>query len=224
MDNISELVFVFKNLPQPAIHNILTFLPPEKAIRLCNFSNENKRLCKDNYDVWIERINSECLEYEAIGENINSGNAYDKYVECTKEHKRLDNISKYDRLILITRGNLRDFIRSNPVKEVEYFQWACMYGHLDIAKWIHNKFNITEEEVKAENNWAFRFACMYGHLDVAKWLHKTFHVTDQEARMVNNFAFKWACWRKHYRVIRWMKETFDLELTPEDIVIVRGCL
>ena len=254
MDDTSELVFVFSSLPHPARHNILTQLTPEKAIGLCNSNSTNRKLCKEDYDVWIERINSECEEYKAVGERIDENNSYDKYVECKRERNKLSNLSRAQRIDLIKQGDLLNFIRSNPTKYINYFIVACSYGRLNIAKWFATTFQITEAEAKSNSNSAFLFSCEKGHLDVAKWLHATFVMTEQEAKIYNSVAFRWACryghlevakWLhstfhitnnafyeafqdacvdEHYNVTRWLDKTFDLGLTPEQRNMYRRCL
>ena len=234
MDSVPELLISFKNLPQPARHSLLTQLTPKKAIRLCNTDRETKKLCKEDFDVWIDRINKECEEYEAVGEKINSNNAYDKYIECHSERKRYkeiyypDNIDQH-RLALIQQGNLLGFIRSDPTRidrygKITYFQLACQFGKLNIAKWLHTKFRFNDDEAKRDSNFSFRISCMKGHLDIAKWLHVTFNVTDQDVAIYDNAAFRAACNNGYMEVARWLNRTFNLRLTPEQRTKYRECL
>ena len=215
MDNTSELSIVFSSLPHPARHNILTQLTPEKAIGLCNSNSTNRKLCKEDFDVWINRINNECREYREVGENITANNSYDKYVECKRERNKLSNLSRAQRMDLINQGDLINFIRSNPEKNLGYFQIAVFDGHLHIAKWLQSKFNFTKEEAKFGFNLLFTWTCEHGFLDMVKWFSSTFDITNEEARAGNNRAFILACENKHYHVTRWLDQTFDLRLTPK---------
>ena len=182
MDSSSELLITFKSLQKPARHNLLSQLSPEDAIILCNTDRETRKLCKEDYDVWIERINKECPEYQAVGENVNNDNAYNKYVECKRERKKLASVSDPYRFELIEQGNILDFIRSDPKRDINYFIWACMFGQLNIAKWFHRKFNLTNEEIRTDYNAAFKWACENKHYHVTRWLYDTF---DLNLNMIN---------------------------------------
>ena len=210
MDNVPELIFTFSSLPPTVRHDILTELSPEKAIRLCNTDRQTKKLCKDDFDVWVERINNECEEYKVLGIDINSNNAYDKYAECKRERKKLSNLERSQRMDLIEQGNLLDFIRSNPDKNIGYFYLACVYGRLNIAKWLYIKFDITDEDAKYNDNAAFSGACTNGHLDVAKWLYSTFKMTNEEAKADDNSAFRLACINGHLEVAKWLHTTVNI--------------
>ena len=59
--NKMGVVFTFDKLPQTARYNLLTYLSPKEVIRLCNINKNTRKLFKEDYDVWIERINKECL-------------------------------------------------------------------------------------------------------------------------------------------------------------------
>lgn len=45
---------------------------------------------------------------------------------------------------------------------------ACLFGHLAIAQWLTNHFNLTVEDARAEDNGALCGACVHGHFDVAQ--------------------------------------------------------
>ena len=50
---------------------------------------------------------------------------------------------------------------------VNALQIACEYGHLAVAQWLTEKFNLTTEDVRSKKIRAFRVACYNGHLLVA---------------------------------------------------------
>ena len=52
------------------------------------------------------------------------------------------------------------------------FRWACVKGHLEVAKWLIETFEGID--IHAENDQAFRWACENGHLEVARWLIEPF--------------------------------------------------
>ena len=109
-------------------------------------------------------------------------------------------------------------VLTNPVRE---FIEVCGIGRLNIAKWLHNRFHFTVEEVKLNDNQIFYNACICGHLDVAKWFHDTFVITDEEVRIINNEIFRETCLGGHggrgghHHITTWLNQTFDLQLSPE---------
>src|SRR5277367_489783 len=41
---------------------------------------------------------------------------------------------------------------------------TCENGHLETAKWLVARFNLTAVDVRADDNYALRLSCWYGHL------------------------------------------------------------
>ena len=93
---------------------------------------------------------------------------------------------------------------------IEDFRWNCYYGYLAIAKWLHRTYQISKDEAKMDNNWAFRSACENGHLNVAKWLKRSFQISNDEAKIWNNCAFQLACYNGHLNVAKWLHRTFQI--------------
>jgi len=44
----------------------------------------------------------------------------------------------------------------------------CEKGNLEVMKWLHSKFNLTEEDIKRTD--LLEVARFYGHLEVVDWL------------------------------------------------------
>ena len=95
---------------------------------------------------------------------------------------------------------------------LQIFKWCCGDGHLEVAKWIHQTFQISGREALVDYNYAFKVSCENGHLEVAQWLHQTFQITREEGLVYNNFAFRWSCQEGYLRVAR-----FVYTITREDI-------
>src|SRR3989344_4692550 len=70
----------------------------------------------------------------------------------------------------------------------EDFGIACLNYHFEVAKWLVEKFGITAEYVRSENNLIFRQVCERGRLEAAKWLTNTFSLTIEDARSMGNWA------------------------------------
>ena len=74
----------------------------------------------------------------------------------------------------------------------------CQFGQLNVLKWLHSMFNITLEEVRANNNEASCVTCIHNHLDMTKWLYTTFNLTTEDAYEVLRIS------RCHNDVTEWL--------------------
>ena len=50
-------------------------------------------------------------------------------------------------------------------------------GHLEVAQWLAERFHLTGEDARSEDNGAFREASNGGHHNVVQWLEDHFHLT-----------------------------------------------
>ena len=92
------------------------------------------------------------------------------------------------------------------------FYNACRNGHLEVAVWLNDIINLTDEEVRDEFYNIFGKTCENGHLKVAKWLVKSFGITAENVKCGYNYAFRWACNGGHLDVIKWLVSTFHLTI------------
>jgi len=95
------------------------------------------------------------------------------------------------------------------------------YGHLHVARALHETFELTRKDVTDWGCDSFRGACSKGRLEIAQWLHETFRLKTKDARLSRNAAFRMACKHGHLAVVRWLHETFGL--TYEDTKLHEGC-
>ena len=50
---------------------------------------------------------------------------------------------------------------------------AAENGHVEVLKWLHKTFGLTDD-ARANDNYALRWAAREGHVEVLKWLHTRF--------------------------------------------------
>jgi hypothetical protein len=49
-----------------------------------------------------------------------------------------------------------------------------------VAQWLVERFELTADDARADDNNALRQACYYGQLDVAQWLIVQFGLTEED--------------------------------------------
>ena len=118
-----------------------------------------------------------------------------------------------DRLrIPLLTGLTRDQVRA---EDNYVLRWACRRGHLAVAQWLTERFQLTADDVRVNDNEALRWACRRGHLAVAQWLTERFQLTADDARAEDNWALLWTCHNGHLPVVQWLTERF--QLTADEI-------
>jgi hypothetical protein len=96
----------------------------------------------------------------------------------------------------------------------EALRVACKHGHLEVAQWLTDRFQLTADDARAYNNEALRVACKHGYLEVAQWLTDWFQLTTADARADDNGALRWSCGNGHLEVAQWLTDRF--QLTADD--------
>ncbi len=59
---------------------------------------------------------------------------------------------------------------------------ACINGHLNVVQWLVTNFNLTADDVRANNNWALQYSCASNHKAVAQWLIDRFQLPVEEIK------------------------------------------
>jgi len=67
-----------------------------------------------------------------------------------------------------------DLSRHDVLKDNRAFLKACQHGHLRVAKWMAEEYNIAREQISWYDKKPLLLACANGHTAVAKWLCKTY--------------------------------------------------
>lgn len=112
--------------------------------------------------------------------------------------------------------------RGHRQQAIKFITEICLNGHLNVAMWLQETFDLTCAEARMGCNNALQCACSNGHLHVARWLHQTFSLNAEDAKMVNNLALRWACRGGHLSTAQWLQKTFGM--TAENIGPVRNYL
>ena len=70
---------------------------------------------------------------------------------------------------------------------------ACCGGHIEIARFLAEKFALTLEDARSDENAPLRGAACGGHFAVVQWLCSAFALTGVDVRSRGNYAFRFAC-------------------------------
>ncbi|HVE12327.1 MAG TPA: ankyrin repeat domain-containing protein [Elusimicrobiota bacterium] len=90
-------------------------------------------------------------------------------------------------------------VEESRVKNGRAFEWACQRGHLELARWLVERFALTAEDARRDD--VFVKACRKGHLKLAGWLADTFGF---DVRDENYHALRWACMVGRHKVAAWL--------------------
>lgn len=91
---------------------------------------------------------------------------------------------------------------------------ACENDRLAVAQWLTDRFGLTAEDARANDNYTLCSTCENGHLAVAQWLAVRFGLTAEDARATDNAALQAACENGHLAIAQWLVGRF--EFTAED--------
>lgn len=95
------------------------------------------------------------------------------------------------------------------------FIYKLMYGteYLNIIKYLTEVLNITEKEIKSNENTILQISCEGGSLKVIKWLINTFNFTIEDIKSLDYEALKCAYMRGNIEVVKWLIDTFKLTVS-----------
>ena len=138
---------------------------------------------KNNYYVW------EFFAKEHILKKISNTNI-DLILKLRRVSKLFYDIILNNKDIKFTLSCIK-FKNKSPLI---CLQIACENKNLDICKWLMERFQIVQDDVRNNHNETLRIACKYGNLKVVKWLINTFHLTKEDLNCyVNNTALSCSC-------------------------------
>jgi hypothetical protein len=110
---------------------------------------------------------------------------------------------------------ITEWFRSKTYGETmlfEPFDWACILGDLDVAKWFARHLETKLADIRATGNLALIYASGEGHLAVVQWLVSTFGLGPDDARTYQCAALRFACKGGHLATAQWLVSTFGLGL------------
>lgn len=106
-----------------------------------------------------------------------------------------------------------------PQKHENYLGTAARRGHLHILHffkdWKTQKSDgtwdqLTPEDIRFDNNFAFHQAAAVGHLEVCKFLKEWGQLTIKDVRAKNNAAFQYAAENGHVHILQFLKDWRDV--------------
>ena len=148
------------------------------------------------------------------------------YVQCVP-HDILSNHSK----MLLVKKFLFSFLKNNDIKhsiwssmtagvngkddkiEILYVWRKLIYtcNNVKLLQIFQKYFNITADNVRADNNRALLVTCSNGHLEVLKYLHIQFGLTTADARDDHIPALTISCENGHLEVVEYLHKAFKLD-------------
>jgi hypothetical protein len=100
-------------------------------------------------------------------------------------------------------------------------RWACAAGHLHVAAWLVEKFDLCNpEDGRVRDNEILRTACADGSLDVAMWVVETYQLVEDDARTGGNAPLRHACASGDAALVEFLLGTF--RMCRQDVVEADG--
>ena len=95
-------------------------------------------------------------------------------------------------------------------------RWACLYGKIDIVKYLMDKWSHLID-ITNDDNYAIRYACRNGHINLVVYLmEKWSNLIDISAN--NNNAICWACINNNIDIVKYLMENWShlIDITARD--------
>lgn len=102
---------------------------------------------------------------------------------------------------------------------IDAFSTACLYGYIDICKYIYEEFGLCKDDIQNESYDALYGACYSGKLEIVKYLIEEIVFTKDDVICYDNDALRQSCNEGHIEVVRYLKDKFGF--TKEDIINMR---
>ena len=139
-----------------------------------------------------------------------------KLVEMFQSLNRKDQLSIFNVCVEYGRSDsewVADRVSLTLTNIQEALEFAAKKGHLDVLKFLVDRFELTADDARDDNNAALGGAASNGHLDVLKLLVDRFELTADDARADNNAMLR-AASNGHLDVLKFLVDRF--ELTADD--------
>ncbi len=137
------------------------------------------------------------------------------HINSIIKNKR-DKIIKYLTVILVKSMLKNNIITIEWIKNYKgnIFFEACSNGHLELASWLVHDLQMTEEEMKIDNNYIFRQARINRHLSLARWLAQASNMSRHEMKNNDNFSYLFASAHSNnnFKLVRRIKPLNDFHL------------
>lgn len=123
---------------------------------------------------------------------------------------------------------LVDIFKITNVGEIndDVLRYTCYYGHLHVAQWLVEHFNLNIDDIRSNDNFILRKICDNGHIDILKWVIENFDITINDLRTNNNYALRWSFINGHFDIVDYLFSKFnfkDSDCTPINYAI-NDCL
>jgi hypothetical protein len=94
------------------------------------------------------------------------------------------------------------------------FLHVCQLGHLDVVKFLVDRFQLTADDVLYIDNRAMRLSATHGQSHVVKYLVDDSQLTPDDVRPDDNRALREAAANGHLGTVKYLVDRFPL--TPDD--------
>jgi hypothetical protein len=100
---------------------------------------------------------------------------------------------------------VQEILATHPTIDIqenrdELLRIACEHGHLDLAKYLHQRSR-RPIEITYNDNELFQKVANRGHLPVGKWMRKTFAI---DLMLIEDSPFTWSCANGQLPFAKWL--------------------
>lgn len=199
--------------------NDLNYICEEYKTSLIEILRSNNDYCNKIFHPNNDFIGFHCIK--AIFENYQT-NIINDNLELPLIHAMIKLNNPLDLLIK------ESIFSSECIKNncVYIFRIAAKNGHLDVLKWLTNKFKLTTTDARSEGEYAFMVAAYHCHLDILQWLAEVFDITANYTKEQMLSAVLCGVRSNKLQVVEWLINRFDLtihDIRMEENHLIRCC-
>lgn len=193
-----------------------TFQLTSKTIKKQNIKALTEACKSNNFEIvkWLVK------KFNLTGEDIENNNCFCLSYACFYDKDYTSGESPRESQLKIARWLVKRFKSSFSSGKVNHaVQLSCGSGRLEAVKWLVRKFNLTDKDIRSEDNEALMRACLLGKLEVVKWLVEEFNLTIEDLKSRNDrimndiypFTYRKGQTRDRLEVAAWLEGKFNLE-------------